>query len=491
MFLRCVRSLSTSPFGEYLLTDSIIQKLEAFGVTNPSSTQKALLPLIHAHSNIILKDQTGSGKTLGLVMGILAKKNPKLVEQRDFEKLEKQYQDFLKRRLGERNYLETLFIVPTVELAQQIYSWTLKLSRDLPAGNNEEAGNNKEKESDSLVGYDEDMKDDSLVQMVVSTMGMEEQKNLLEKNIPRILIGTPKRLMDLYTANAIDVTRLQTVIVDEVDRIIEPLSRYAYVKQKVNRKTHKPVGEILLDAICSAREGSEQKRMGIGAQKDVARRRPLQMIVSSATVNNPLKYFLKKKGWMKNSLMLNLNVTPPSTIKHKAYYVDNHQLLIPITQSEIDQADPESPTATSKFNGSLLNTDSLSECIYAISEKESARKALIFIQSDDSLVPLRDCLKLIGLNIRLLSDSNLHLRDEASKKYDFVLARENESRGLDVPGLDHVILVGDYSSQSYIHTSGRTGRFGAQGTAISILLDSIQKQRYLKMMKRLGLKISE
>jgi superfamily II DNA/RNA helicase len=94
--------------------DSIIERLKLKGITKPSNSQRAMLPVLYSNTDLILKDATGSGKTLGLCLGVLSKKVQELAPQMRFdsEPLSQQQLDFNKRRLG-KTYLAILFIVPT------------------------------------------------------------------------------------------------------------------------------------------------------------------------------------------------------------------------------------------------------------------------------------------------------------------------------------------------------------------------------------------
>lgn len=487
----------------------------------PTPQQTEILNLLQSHEprEIIISAKTGSGKTMALIWGSLVKRNPSLVlDQRKGLKLatgvaldsnvslepsrhgapadtNDNMISFLERRLGNKRYTECLFIVPSIELARQIYNWAFWLASN---------GKRDWKSDDSLVQLaiptTSHLKNSSLAKIDPNEGPLALQKQALTKNVPRIIVGTPKTILDLHNLKAIDFSRLQTVIVDEVDRILVPLSRYAPASQRQARAAHAPLGHVLLDRIFKDRvhrEDSSRKRKGIGAQVDVARRRPMQFIVSSATINNPLKFLLRKKGWMTKPMMVDQSTSLPSTITYKAYHFDKQQMLQPISQDQVDaMIDPESlSNAPSSLS---LDFDSLAECIYALSHRNGIKKALVFIQTNESLLPMRECLKSLGFSARLLTSINPTNEDAENsiggagslRENDFILARDFESRGLDFPGLEHVILVGDYSSHSFIHTSGRIGRFGAKGTAISLLLDSVQKQRYLKMIKHLGVKLS-
>jgi superfamily II DNA/RNA helicase len=54
-----------------------------FGVQTPTASQQSFIPALLAHSDVILKDITGSGKTLGLCLSILSKSHPSISTRRN------------------------------------------------------------------------------------------------------------------------------------------------------------------------------------------------------------------------------------------------------------------------------------------------------------------------------------------------------------------------------------------------------------------------
>ena len=104
-------SILKKSFNQLLVSPEIISKLAEKGIKCPSALQESLIPTIHSHSDIFLKDETGSGKTLGIVLGVLAKKavsplKPSL-------KLSAEDEEFAQRRLKNAKFVQTLIVVPT------------------------------------------------------------------------------------------------------------------------------------------------------------------------------------------------------------------------------------------------------------------------------------------------------------------------------------------------------------------------------------------
>jgi superfamily II DNA/RNA helicase len=61
-------------------------------------------------------------------------------------------------------------------------------------------------------------------------------------------------------------------------------------------------------------------------------------------------------------------------------------------------------------------------------------------------------------------------------------------RGIDLPDLSHVFIWGVVDANSYLHASGRVGRFGRKGRVVSVLQDERrQSDRYVRLLKSIGM----
>ena len=64
---------------------------------------------------------------------------------------------------------------------------------------------------------------------------------------------------------------------------------------------------------------------------------------------------------------------------------------------------------------------------------------------------------------------------------------EHSARGLDLKGLDAVIMVGlPARVESYVHVAGRTAREGRKGRAVSLLTTEEEVERIGAFGKKLG-----
>jgi RAD3-like DEAD/DEAH box helicase len=122
----------------------------------------------------------------------------------------------------------------------------------------------------------------------------------LHENRPSILIGTPQAILDVLNEDehAIDFTGLSTVVVDEVDYIIDFIPADASKDRKkrlaAKMRRHPSAGKLLLDRIYSPRT----RPNGSAA----INRRP-QLVVCSATLQTGLRQqLLYHSGWFRKDV---------------------------------------------------------------------------------------------------------------------------------------------------------------------------------------------
>jgi DEAD/DEAH box helicase len=133
----------------------------------------------------------------------------------------------------------------------------------------------------------------------VIVRGQEEPSShasRLRENPPSVLIGTPQAILDVLREDehAVDFTGLGTVVVDEVDYIIDfiPADASKDRKKKLAAKIrrHPSPGKLLLDRIYSPRVQPD----GSAAVDSCP-----QLVVCSATLQTGLRQQLYHSGWFK------------------------------------------------------------------------------------------------------------------------------------------------------------------------------------------------
>ncbi len=152
-------------FTELGINEHNANALKKINIDKPTPVQLKAIPLILKGQNIMAQARTGSGKTLAFILPII-------------EKLK-----------FTRN--EALILVPTRELANQIY----EVVRDL--------GNSRVKAFPIYGG-----------------VSINNQINKLEDGI-NIIIGTPGRIIDLYKRRKLRLNEIRFVVVDEADRMFD------------------------------------------------------------------------------------------------------------------------------------------------------------------------------------------------------------------------------------------------------------------------------
>lgn len=168
-----------------LISDSkIVQAIEEAGFTAPTPIQQQAIPVILSGSDLRASAQTGTGKTAAFLLPTLA-------------------------RLAEKPPLpgpgpRVLVLVPTRELAMQVAQEAAKYSRHLPR-----------------------------MKTVCIYGGVPYPKQLRDLHRPyEILVATPGRLIDFLDRKKIPFNRLEMMILDEADRMldmgfIEPVEKIA------------------------------------------------------------------------------------------------------------------------------------------------------------------------------------------------------------------------------------------------------------------------
>ena len=112
--------------------------------------------------------------------------------------------------------------------------------------------------------------------------------------------------------------------------------------------------------------------------------------------------------------------------------------------------------------------------LYNLIAKREMKRVLVFGNRRDSTRRVADRLRRTGISCALLSGEVQQkkrlriLEDFRSGKIAALVATDVAGRGLHIDDIDHVINFDfPYEPEDYVHRIGRTGRAGAEGTAIS------------------------
>ncbi len=159
-------------FHELSLTDPIHRALSEQGYRNPTPIQIKVIPVALQGKDILATAQTGSGKTAAFALPII--------------------QRIEARKTRGRSFPRALIVSPTRELASQIgenikkYAWYTRVRQVTVYGG---------------------------VSKIPQTRQLKKGKD--------IIVATPGRLHDLITEGVVELDRIETLVLDEADRMLD------------------------------------------------------------------------------------------------------------------------------------------------------------------------------------------------------------------------------------------------------------------------------
>lgn len=121
-------------------------------------------------------------------------------------------------------------------------------------------------------------------------------------------------------------------------------------------------------------------------------------------------------------------------------------------------------------------------------EIENPAQAIIFCNTKMRVNYVATVLQRFGLNAaELSSELSQNAREQVLSRLkdgslNFLVATDVAARGIDIPELELVILYEPpEEAELYIHRAGRTGRAGASGVAISLIITGIEERELKKI----------
>ncbi|MBB5366586.1 MULTISPECIES: DEAD/DEAH box helicase [unclassified Janthinobacterium] len=159
-------------FSSLGLIDPLIRRLDELGYAKPTPVQAQAIPAVLAKRDLMAAAQTGTGKTAGFAVPLL--------------------QRLALEGVVEPQCVRVLVLVPTRELAEQVYASFRSYGGNLPLR--------------SFVAY--------------GGVPIEPQISKLRKGLD-VLVATPGRLLDLQSQGAIKFEQVQTLVLDEADRMLD------------------------------------------------------------------------------------------------------------------------------------------------------------------------------------------------------------------------------------------------------------------------------
>ncbi|BAF72250.1 DEAD/DEAH box helicase [Sulfurovum sp. NBC37-1] len=341
------------------LNESLLKAIKDQGYTSPTPIQKQAIPVVIEGKDVLAAAQTGTGKTAGFTLPLL-------------ERLSETHPKMGKKQI------RVLVLTPTRELAAQV--------------------------AESIKTYGKYMKYTSTV--VYGGVGINPQLATIRRGVD-IVIATPGRLLDIAGQQGIDFSALETLVLDEADRMLD--MGFIHDIKKLMKMMPKERQTLLFSATFSL----EIKKLASGLLKnpvlvEVAREN------TTADQISQVVHFVDKSR--KRELLSQL-------IKTK----DWRQVLV-FTRTK---------HGANRLTKQLEEAGISAAAIHGNKSQGARTKALASFKANE---------------IRVL------------------VATDIAARGIDIDQLPHVVNYElPNVPEDYVHRIGRTGRAGQSGEAVSLV----------------------
>ncbi len=346
-------------FSIFQLAAPILKAVNLCGYSAPTPIQVQAIPKAIAGQDLIATAQTGTGKTAAFMLPALQRLSIPSAST--------------KRSKGPR----ILVLTPTRELANQV--------------------------TDAVRTYGKFMRIRSGA--ILGGMPYFEQQRLLSQPVD-LIVATPGRLIDHMERGRIDFSRLELLVLDEADRMLDMGFSEA------------------VDTIAAATPADRQTMMFTATMDNTMAK------LAQRLLKNPVRVEIVGKKTTLEAIEQRLHAA--DDMQHK-----NRLLKHLIADSGMTRA--------IIFSGTKRNADQLATELHAQGHSAAA------LHGDMSQFARNKTI----LNMR-------------RGKIRLLVATDVAARGLDVSGITHVINYDlPKNAEDYVHRIGRTGRAGATGIAIS------------------------
>ena len=348
------------PFSQLGLSPSILQAIQEAGYTEPTPIQAAAIPLIIAGGDLIGIAQTGTGKTAAFTLPVLTRlaANPPPA--------------------GQRRSTRVLILAPTRELVVQI--------------------------EENVRAYAKHQS--PRIAKIFGGVGENPQKEALRSGA-EIVIACPGRLLDLINQGHSDFSKVDHLILDEADRMLD-MGFLPDIRRIINRLPKKR-----------------------------------QTLMFSATLSKEIESLTHEFQHSPKIVQIGKRSNPAETVTQMVYEVPRHLKLGLLSH--------------------LLEDEKMQMVLVFTRTKHGADKIARKLELGG--------VRCATLHANRSQNQRLKaLADFKSCAVRVLVATDIAARGIDVDGISHVVNF-DFPMhpEDYVHRIGRTGRAQAIGDAISFI----------------------
>lgn len=346
-------------FSKLGLCAELLRAIKEEGYTTATPIQSKSIPVILSKKDVLAAAQTGTGKTAGFTLPLL-------------QRLKESYSK------DKKSHIRALILVPTRELAAQVAQSVETYGKYLPFK----------------------------TAVIFGGVGINPQKALLKKGVD-IVIATPGRLLDLVSQDSLDLSKVEFLVLDEADRMLD----MGFIND---------IKKIL---------------------KLVPKQR--QNLLFSATFSDDIK---KLADGLLNSPIL-IEAAKANSTSHKVEQTVHH----------VDR------DRKKELLLHLVNKNNWQQVLVFTRTKHGANKLSEALVKDGISSAAIHGNKSQGARTKALDDFKLG-------NVRVLVATDIAARGIDIDNLPHVINFElPNIAEDYVHRIGRTGRAGNTGEAISLV----------------------
>jgi superfamily II DNA/RNA helicase len=344
-------------FEDFNFNEHLAEGLNSMGFTTPTPIQAMAIPVIMQGKDLIACAQTGTGKTAAYLLPVLNS-----IEDPD------------------KHHIDTLILAPTRELAQQIDQQVEGLAYFTGVSSVAVFGG-----GDGIV--------------------YEQQRRAIQNNV-NIVIATPGRLIAHLTSGVLKLNKLQHLILDEADRMLD----MGFMDDIIRIIRYLPAER--------------------------------QTLLFSATM--PPRIRQLANTILRNPEQINIAISQPAVgINQQMYRVHDHQKVNLIKLLLKD----------GNYLSTIIFASTKDKVKELYKELKGAKMKVSAFSSDFKQ-----------------SEREQILLDFKNKTLPVIIGTDALSRGIDVEGIDLVINYdAPPDPEDYIHRIGRTARAATTGTAITFI----------------------
>ncbi|AKH64482.1 MULTISPECIES: ATP-dependent RNA helicase RhlE [Photorhabdus] len=356
------------------LSADILRAIEEQGYSAPTPIQQQAIPVVLAGKDLLASAQTGTGKTAGFTLPMLQRLNDSPVQMKG------------------RRPVRALVLTPTRELAAQV--------------------------GENVRDYSKYLRLRSLV--VFGGVSINPQMMKLRGGVD-ILVATPGRLLDLEHQNAVDLSRVEILVLDEADRMLD-MGFIHDIRRVLNKLPPKR-----------------------------------QNLLFSATFSDDIKNLANKLLHDPVSIEVARRNSASEQIEQFVHFVDKKR--------------------KGELLSFLIGSRNWQQVLVFTRTKHGANRLAEQLNKDGVTASAIHGNKSQGARTRALADFK-------DGRIRVLVATDIAARGLDIDQLPHVVNFElPNVSEDYVHRIGRTGRADATGQALSLVC--VDEHKLLKDIERL------